>query len=75
VPEQDRAIRLRALILLVRRSGLTALNIRIAPDSGTPQAFAGFHFEFYWVFFATQATNSSNLESKSLKIGDWFDFL
>jgi len=31
--------------------------------------------EFYWVFFETRATNSSNLESKSLRMGDLFDFL
>ncbi len=33
------------------------------------------HSEFYWVFFETRATNSSNLESKSFRMGDWFDFL
>jgi hypothetical protein len=31
-------------------------------------------FESYRVFDA-RATNSSNLESKSFRIGDWFDFL
>jgi hypothetical protein len=33
------------------------------------------HQELYRVFFETRATNSSNLESKSLRMGDWFDFL
>jgi hypothetical protein len=31
--------------------------------------------EFYRIFFDARATNSSTLESKSLRIGDWFDFL
>jgi hypothetical protein len=26
-------------------------------------------------FFDTRATNSSNLESRSFRMGDWFDFL
>ena len=33
------------------------------------------HFEFYRLLFDARATNSSNLESKSLRIGDWFAFL
>jgi hypothetical protein len=33
------------------------------------------HSEFYWIFFETRATNSSNLESKSFRMGDLFDFL
>src|SRR6266852_5295294 len=33
------------------------------------------HFEFYRVLSDTRATNSSNLESKSFRMGDWFDFL
>jgi hypothetical protein len=42
----------------------------------SPQAFfAELHSEFYWVFFEARATNSSNLESKSLRTGDWLDFL
>jgi len=53
----------------------TALNIRIAPDSRTPESFAGMHFEFYRFLFDTRATNSSNLESRSFRMGDWFDFL
>jgi len=32
-------------------------------------------FEFYRVLFDARATNSSNLESKSFRTGDWFDFL
>jgi hypothetical protein len=31
--------------------------------------------EFYRVFFETRATNSSNLESKSFRMGDSFNFL
>jgi len=31
--------------------------------------------EFYWVFFETRVTNSSNLESNSFRMGDLFDFL
>jgi len=31
--------------------------------------------EFYRVLFDARATNSSNLESKSFRMGDWFDFL
>src|SRR5579864_8917828 len=31
--------------------------------------FARVHFEFYRIFFETRSTNSSNLESKSLRIG------
>ena len=31
--------------------------------------------EFYRVLFDARAINSSNLESKSLRIGDWLDFL
>jgi hypothetical protein len=38
-------------------------------------AFAKMNSESYRVLFETRATNSSNLESKSLRIGDWFDFL
>jgi hypothetical protein len=33
------------------------------------------HQDFYRIFFETRATSSSNLESKSLRIGDWFDSL
>jgi hypothetical protein len=29
--------------------------------------------ELYWAFFETRAANSSNLESKSFKMGDLFD--
>jgi hypothetical protein len=32
-------------------------------------------FRVYRVLFDARATNSSNLDSKSLRIGDWFDFL
>ena len=32
-------------------------------------------FDFYRVLFDARATNSSNLESKSFRMGDWFDFL
>jgi len=40
------------------------------------QSYFRVHFEFlYWLFFDARATNSSNRESKSLRIGDWFDFL
>jgi hypothetical protein len=42
------------------------------------QAFASHarcHPQFYWIFFETRATNSSNLESNSFKMGDLFDFL
>jgi hypothetical protein len=31
--------------------------------------------KFYRPFFETRATNSSNLESKSFRMGDLFDFL
>jgi hypothetical protein len=40
-----------------------------------PNRFAKLHAEFYWVFFEARATNSSNLESKSFRMGDSFDFL
>jgi hypothetical protein len=30
---------------------------------------------FYRVLLDARATNSSNLESKSFRAGDWFDFL
>jgi len=33
------------------------------------------NYRVYCVFFETRATNSSNLESKSFRIGDLFDFL
>jgi len=35
----------------------------------------GVHFECYQVLFDARTTNSSTLESKSLRIGDLFDFL
>jgi hypothetical protein len=38
-------------------------------------AFAIMHSESYPVFFETRPTNSSNLESKRFRMGDWFDFL
>ena len=38
-------------------------------------AFAMMHSESYRVFFETRATNSSDLESKSFRMGDSFDFL
>jgi hypothetical protein len=45
-------------------------------EVGQPNRFARMHSEFYWVFFEeARATNSSNLESKSFRTGDWFDFL
>ena len=37
--------------------------------------WARMHFKFYGVLFDARATNSSNLESKSFRMGDWFDFL
>jgi len=40
-----------------------------------PNRFTKLHSEFYWVFFETRATNSSNLESKSFSMGDLLDFL
>jgi len=39
------------------------------PHSRTPQLFARVHFEGYRVSFDARATNSSNLESKSLRMG------
>jgi hypothetical protein len=39
------------------------------------QAVMDSHSESYWVFFEARATNSSNLESKSFRAGDSFDFL
>ncbi len=59
----------------MHRSGLTALDIRIALTQDLHRPLPGFDFEFYWVFFVTRATNSSSFESKSFKIEDWFDFL
>ena len=53
----------------------TALNIRFARHSRTPLSFARMPFELYRVLFNARATNSSNLESKSFRMGDWFDFL
>ncbi|SRR5260221_2530651 len=38
-------------------------------------SYAGMHFELYRALLDTRATNSSNLESRSFKAGDWFDFL
>ena len=66
----DRSIQARLSVLIQS----TALNIRIAPDSRTPYSFARMHFEFYRVLIEARATNSSNLESKSFRIGDWFNF-
>ncbi len=33
------------------------------------------HTKGYRAFFETRATKSSNLDSRSFKMGDWFDFL
>ena len=33
------------------------------------------HYGFYLISFETRATKSSNLESKSFRMGEWFDFL
>jgi len=40
-----------------------------------PLSLARMHCEFYRVLLDARATNSSNLESKSFRAGDWFDFL
>ena len=54
----------------------TALNVRIALTQELHSPFAKMHSEFYWVFFEeARATNSSNFESKSFRMGDPFDFL
>jgi len=44
--------------------------------SGRLNRSARMHSEFYWVFLEeARATNSSNLESRSFRTGDWFVFL
>jgi len=49
---------------------------RVEVESGNfIVVFAKMHFGSYRFFFETRATNSSNLESKSFRMGDWFDFL
>src|SRR4029077_3603443 len=40
-----------------------------------PNRFSKLHSESYWIFFETRAINSSNLDSKSFRTGDSFDFL
>jgi hypothetical protein len=40
-----------------------------------PNRFTKLQSEFYWVFFEARATNSSDLDSKSFRMGDLFDFL
>ena len=40
-----------------------------------PKHFTKMYCEFYLIFFETRSTKSSNLESKSLRMGDWLDFL
>ena len=55
----------------------TSIAGTLRPGKGIdrPKRFTEMHSEFYWVFFETRATNSSNLESRSFRMGDWFDFL
>ena len=43
--------------------------------SGRSAAKVAAHSGFYWIFCVARATNSSNLESKSFRMGDLFDFL
>ena len=42
------------------------------PDAETMALQAG-AIELYRILLKTRATNSSNLESKSFRMGDWFD--
>jgi len=55
----------------------TSIVGMLRPGKGIdrPKRFTEMYSEFYWVFFETRATNSSNLESKSFRMGDSFDFL
>ena len=47
----------------------------VADSRNSLDVSAKMHSESYWVFFEARATHSSNLESKSFRMGDWFDFL
>ena len=66
----------------VRNSGFAKVcrysssGVKIGPWlKNSPVACAEMHSESYRVCFETRATNSSNFESKSFRMGDWFDFL
>jgi hypothetical protein len=61
----------------VKDSPVPYSSSRHHSTSGSPltQELHTMHFEFYRVLSDTRATNSSNLESKSLRMGDGFDFL
>ena len=55
----------------------TSIVGTLKPGKGIdrPKRFTEMHSEFYCVFFETRAINSSNLDSKSFRTGDLFDFL
>ena len=53
----------------------TARMLRPGKGIDRPKRFTEMHSEFYWIFFETRAINSSNLESRSFRMGDSFDFL
>jgi hypothetical protein len=53
----------------------TAHDIRIATDSRTPEFFLECISSSIGSYLDTRATKSSNRESKSLRMGERFDFL
>ncbi len=57
-------------IYFIREARVVGFIPRIAATPSRPV-----HLEFYRVLFDARATNSSNLESKSFRMGDSFDFL
>ena len=57
---------MEALVIINDRSHWQILNL-LAPSQ--------FQSNLQGAFFNTRETNSSTLESRSLRMGDWFDFL
>jgi len=63
------------VVRLHASQGLLFLNSRTPELTQEHQSFSRLHFKFYRVLLDTRVTNSSNRESKSLRMGDWFVFL
>ena len=70
---------LRYFVAVAEIERLTSRKCTRTPRSplsaASPQLNPRIHFGFYRVLFDARATNSSNLESRSFRMGDWFDFL
>jgi hypothetical protein len=82
VPEQPKRIPVVALSFPALSTAITPTSLELGRSYFTQlypcppyRATRWDASRVYRVLFDARATNSSNLESKSFRMGDWFDFL